>query len=206
MTHGIALRPNSPAIRHGWPLVLIITALQGGGQALVAPFSPVLCTFAGGTAALVALYPLSRWKRYGEPAEGIADRPAMRGDETGDAEDRSPPMGLGMSFVPYVVLSVVALAVLTIQPVNRAFSALSIGLPFPAVTTGYGVANDAADPYSPFAPLTHPGTFLLVTAVVTGAPKSNTFGVSKLASQRWSTAASAAAGSRSSRLLLRPQG
>ncbi|MFA5582360.1 MAG: L-lactate permease, partial [Paracoccaceae bacterium] len=38
-----------------------------------------------------------------------------------------------------------------------------------AVTTGFGLENAARTPYSPFAPLTHPGTFLLVTALATWA-------------------------------------
>ena len=156
-----------PAVRHAWPLVLIITVLQGGGQALVALFNPVLCTFAGGTAALVALYPLSRWRRYAEAPKGITDRPAMHEAGTGNASERQPPMGLGMSFLPYVILSVVALSGLAIEPINNALGAFRIGLPFPAVTTGFGVGNDARNPYSPFAPLTHPGTFLLVTAITT---------------------------------------
>jgi lactate permease len=155
------------AIRHAWPLVLIIAALQGGGQALVARFDPVLCTFAGGAAALLALYPLSRWKRYAEPPEGIAERPAMREDRSNDADDRPAPMGLAMSFLPYIVLSVVAVGVLALEPVKRALGTFSIGLSFPAVATGFGVANAAVNPYSAFSPLTHPGTFLLVTSLVT---------------------------------------
>lgn len=156
-----------PAVRHAWPLVLIIAALQGGGQAIFALVDPVLCTFVGGTAAVLALYPLSRWRRYSEPPQGITERPAMREKELDEADDRPAPMGLAMSFLPYVVLSAAAIGVLAIEPVNKALGAFSIGMPFPAVTTGYGIANEAEEPYSPFAPLTHPGTFLLVTAVVT---------------------------------------
>lgn len=158
-----------PAIRHAWPLVLIIAGLQGGGQALVALVDPVLCTFAGGVAALIALYPLSRWKRYAEPPQGITERPAMRENGPDDAEDRPAPMGLAMSFLPYVVLSIAALGILTVGPINAALGAFSIGMPFPAVTTGLGVATDASAAYSPFSPLTHPGTFLLITAIVTWA-------------------------------------
>lgn len=158
-----------PAVRYAWPLVLIIAVLQGGGQAVAALFSPVLCTFIGATAALVALYPLSRWRRYAEPPKGITERLAMREQGTEGMDDRPAPMGLAMSFLPYVVLSVVALGVLAIEPINRALGAFSIGLSFPAVTTGFGIANEAEDPYSPFSPLTHPGTFLLVTAIVTWA-------------------------------------
>src|SRR5690606_27904305 len=64
-----------PAIRHGWPLVLIISAIQGGGQLVLMFVDPVVSAFLAATAALLALYPLSRWKRYAEPAKGIIERP-----------------------------------------------------------------------------------------------------------------------------------
>src|SRR5690606_22064861 len=121
-----------PAVRHAWPLVLIIAGLQGGGQAVSAPFSPVLCTFVGATLAVLALYPLSRWRRYAEPPQGIVERPAMREATSDDAGDRPAPMSLAMSFLPYVVLSVTAIGVLAIGPVNEALGALSLGMPFPA--------------------------------------------------------------------------
>ncbi len=157
------------AIRHAWPLVLIIASIQGGGQLVLMYLDPVLSAFLAATASLIALYPLSRWKRYAEPAESIKERPAMR-DEGAQGEiehEREAPMGLLMSFVPYVVLTAVALGTLLVQPVEDAFASVRAGMPFPGVQTGYGVTNDAAEPYSPFAPLTHPGTFLLVTSLVT---------------------------------------
>lgn len=156
-----------PAIRHAWPLVLIIAGLQGMGQALFALVDPVLCTFVGGTAALVALYPLSRWRRYGEPAPVMSERPAMREQGSDDADDRPAPMGLAMSFLPYAILSAAALGVLAIEPINRMLGTFKIGMAFPAVTTGFGVTNEATDSYSTFSPLTHPGSFLLVTALIT---------------------------------------
>jgi len=156
-----------PAIRHAWPLVLIISAIQGGGQLVMMLVNPVLSAFLAATVALIAMYPLSHWKRYSEPAEGIEERPAMRDDRSEDMKDREAPMGLGMSFLPYVVLTAVALGALTIGPLEVALGALTVGMPFPAVQTGYGVFNEATEPYSPFAPLTHPGTFLLVTSLVT---------------------------------------
>lgn len=67
-----------PAVRQAWPVVLIISAIQGGGQMIVALYHPALAAFIPATAALIALYPLSRWRRYAEPAEGITVRPAMR--------------------------------------------------------------------------------------------------------------------------------
>lgn len=155
------------AVRHALPLVLIIALIQGGGQAAFALFSPVLATFIPATLALVALYPLSNWKRYDQPAEGIIERPAMQERPKDEAEGAEAPMSLAMSFLPYIVLTVVTLAVLVVPPVNDALGFLRVGMPFPAVSTGLGVVNEATDPYSPFAPLTHPGTFLLITSLVT---------------------------------------
>src|SRR5690606_36310522 len=109
-----------------------------------------LSAFLAATVALVALYPLSRWKRYGEPAEGITERHAMRDDRSNEPEERDAPMGLAMSLLPYIVLTAIAVGVLTIGPLDDLLSRLSLGMSFPAVETGYGVVNEAADPYSPF--------------------------------------------------------
>lgn len=158
---------RGPAIRHAWPLVLIIATIQGGGQMLMTLVDPVLSAFLAATCALVALYPLSRWKRYSEPAEGITERPAMREQATHELEEREAPMGLGMSFLPYIVLIAVALSTLAIPPLKEALGVFTVGMAFPEVSTAFGVTNAAADPYSPFAPLTHPGTFLLITSFVT---------------------------------------
>ncbi len=159
------------AIKHGWPLVLIISAIHGGVQLVMTLVDPVLSAFIASTIALVALYPLSRWKRFSEPAEGIDERPAMREDHATDAladDEGEGQMGMGLAMLPYIVLIVVALGVLMIEPINQALGSITIGMPFPGVETGYGVTNDPTAPYSPFAPLTHPGTFLLITTIVTG--------------------------------------
>lgn len=156
-----------PAITHAWPLILIIAGIQGGGQLLLMYVDPVMSAFLAASAALVALFPLSRWKRYNEPAEGIKERPAMRTDVAARTEDREPTMGLGLSFLPYVVLTVLAIVALAIPQVKAWLEQLQVGMAFPAVSTGYGMETAAADPYSAFAPLTHPGTLLIVATLVT---------------------------------------
>lgn len=76
-------------------------------------------------------------------------------------------MGLVMSFLPYILLTVIALVVLTVRPIAEAFGRLSLGLPFPQVSTGYGVQTAGTPGYSPLALLTHPGAFLVLTAGIT---------------------------------------
>ncbi|QYX56438.1 L-lactate permease [Roseovarius sp. SCSIO 43702] len=160
---------RGPALRHAWPLVLIISAIHGGGQAIITLVDPVLSTFIPATLALLALYPLSRWKRYATMPDTITDRPAMRGERKDEQAETEAPMGFAMSFVPYVLLTVLTIGALVIEPLNRALGAFSVGLPFPEVTTGYGIVREAVAPYSPFSPLTHPGTFLMITAAITWA-------------------------------------
>ncbi|WP_345603714.1 L-lactate permease [Pseudonocardia adelaidensis] len=155
-----------PAVRHAWPLVLILGTILGVGQMLATLFSPELSTFLAAAVALLALYPLSRWRRYRDPITGIPVRPAMSESLTDQQHDEAPIMSLGMSFVPYVVLPVVTLTALLVDPINAQLSRWQLGMSFPEVTTGYGVTNAAVERYAPITVLTHPGTMLLVTTVV----------------------------------------
>jgi lactate permease len=157
---------KGPAVRHAWPLVLILGTILGVGQLLVAFFSPELSTFLAASVALVALYPLSRWKRYGEPVQGIPDRPAMLERQVSEQSEAAPVMSLSMSFLPYVVLTAVTLSVLLIPPLNATLRQFQIGLPFAAVETGFGVHNAAVASYAPITVFTHPGMMLLITSIV----------------------------------------
>jgi lactate permease len=193
------------AVMHAVPLVLIISLVHGGGQLLLTLWDPVLSNFIASSLGLLALYPLSRWQRYSEEAEGIDERPAMRdgGDseeaEGGEeAEEAEPVMGLWMAGMPYMVLTAATIIALVPAPIEERLGQFEVGLPFPTVQTGYGfvVAPEEEDAngeengtpaeqpdedvmpadgiveegeeevYSPFAPFTHPGTFLLLSALV----------------------------------------
>lgn len=154
------------AVRHAWPLVLIISAIQGIGQIIVSLYEPVLAAFIPAAIALVALYPLSRWRRYAEPLQGVPVRPAMESELNRDTVEQQAPMGLLMSFMPYVLLTVLALGTSLIDPIANALKTFTVGLPFPEVSTGFGIVNEAVERYSAMAPLTNPGMSLLVTAAV----------------------------------------
>src|SRR5690606_10765072 len=60
------------------------------------------------------------------------------------------------------VLSILALGIPFIQ---NFLSQLEFGFPFPGVGTGYDYTVEAADAYSPIAPFTHPGFYLLIAAL-----------------------------------------
>jgi len=176
---GIAwLFGRGPAVVHALPLVLIISAIHGGGQLLLTQWNPVLAAFLPASLALVALYPLSRWARYSQEAEGVGDRRAMQESDPQaarqerqeyESSEPEPVMGLAMALMPYGVLAVLTVATLVITPVEDALGQFEVGFPFPAVGTGLGVEEQAQEPYSPFAPLTHPGTFLLLASGIAWA-------------------------------------
>ncbi|WP_409329489.1 L-lactate permease [Trujillonella humicola] len=154
------------AVRLATPMVLIISLIHGGGQLALMPVSPVLSTFVAASVAMVALFPLARWSRYSEPAE-LDERPAMKEDADLTAEEEGEPtMSLLQAAAPYGALTAVAIGLLVIGPVEDFLSRLAVGLPFPEVTTGYGVENEAEQAYQEFEPLVHPGTFLLFAVAV----------------------------------------
>lgn len=153
------------AVGHAAPMIVVISLVHGGGQLAMMPLSPVLSTFVAASLAMLVLYPLSRWSRYGEATQ-MRERPAMEDDaDLTEEEAGEPTMSLGRAAAPYGVLTVLAIGALIIGPLERALARLSVGLPFPEVTTGFGVVNEATDRYQPFQPLTHPGTFLLLAVL-----------------------------------------
>jgi lactate permease len=138
-------------LAHSLPMVAVVTVIHGGGQLVLTLWNPVLSNFLAATAAMIALYPLSRWERYSDEYDGevlvMKGRDADQPEETDDVEEHeerqrsTPPMGLAMAFLPYIVLTLTSVVALVIPPIV-----------------------DAEDPYSPFTPFTHPGFFLLLSA------------------------------------------
>jgi lactate permease len=159
------------AIRHLGPMIALIALIHGGGQLVLALWDPVLSNFLATTAALLALAPLSRWQRYSTDPSSIENRPALdrERERTEDETEPEAVMSLTLAVVPYAVLTALAVGIVAVGPVERALGDFEVGLPFTEVDTGYDVTNEAQDPYNPFAPLTHPGTFLLGAAAVSWA-------------------------------------
>ena len=160
---------RTAAVKLALPLIVVVSLLHGGGQLLLVMWNPILSTFLASTIALGALIPLSRWKRYSDPDDIAGQRmlsDANERDAQEQDDEKEPVMGLGMAFMPYLVLTLISVGTLVVPPVEDALERLEIGMPFPAVTTGYEVEVAEAEPYDPFAPLTHPGTFLLISTLV----------------------------------------
>lgn len=154
------------AVRAGWPLVLIISAIQGVGQFFAVFIDPILAAFLPAAAALLALYPLSHWARYRDPDPTIVERPAMREEAHLDETGPVPPMDVVAAFSPYALLTILAMATSLLEPLRAWLRQVSVGFPFPATDTGMGPAIAATSQYSPLHVFAHPGATITVTALI----------------------------------------
>ena len=155
-------------LREAWPAILVIALLHGGGQLAVALVAPNLAAVVPGALALVATLLLARTVYAGPSA--VRDSPLMRpvaGDSTtAAASQRGRGMPLWLAFGPYLLLTLLIMAVEMVPWIGGALGSIRVGLPFPALQTSHGVTTAATDAYAAFAPLTHPGTWLLVSSLV----------------------------------------
>ncbi|HSJ53224.1 MAG TPA: L-lactate permease [Anaerolineae bacterium] len=167
-------------VREALPAVLIIAAIQGLGQLLLAPLVPTLAAFVPATLSVGAVLLLARTGWYKGPsqvkesqvmeageqeAQGKEERESQAQEAAG-GKGTGEQMPLWMAFAPYIVLIALIVLVLLIPPVTDFLEQFEIGLPFPRLETGMGVVTEAEEAYSAFSPLTHPGTFLLVATIV----------------------------------------
>lgn len=154
-------------LREGWPAVLVISLVQGGGQLLLTPFSTALCNAIPATLALALIPLLARLPRYADATR----RPnALFDDDAAPAAASADSNGLGIhqAMLPYYLLVGIMLPVLLIPAVTETLSAWKTGFDFPETMTGYNFVNKAQTGYSPIAWLTHSGCFLLVAVLLAG--------------------------------------
>lgn len=154
------------AVKKGLPAILLLSALQGGGELLLSQINTTVACFVPACVSLVVILLLGKTRMYREEwfieESGIMDRSPM--ETEGDAP------ASGMSFfqavLPYTLLSVITLAVLMIGPLKEVLGRVSIGFAFPETSTGYGFVNEAVDRFSPLSPFTHASMFLFVSSVI----------------------------------------
>lgn len=156
------------ALRRGLPAILIISLLHGGLLVILLPVLLPVAMLIACAAGLLAALALSRWSFYRQEDVDEPDRIFLK-DQPVRASSESAghiaSMTLPMAFAPYVFLGVIAVLTLTIRPLRAVLETIRVGLPFPETSTGLNVKETAVDAYAAFAPLTHPGTFLLLAAL-----------------------------------------
>ncbi|MFN7151785.1 MAG: L-lactate permease, partial [Microthrixaceae bacterium] len=170
-TSGVAIAwmyGRMAGVRLALPMIAIVAVVHGGGQLLLSRWDPLLAAFVPATLALLALYPLSRWSRYAEPAE-LDDHRMMAAERHSEDEvEPEPVMGTGMAMMPYVVLTVVALGTLVLPPVRDLLEEVELTPQFASVETEFGIITDGDEDPAGLTPLTHPALFLGAGALVAG--------------------------------------
>lgn len=167
-------------VRHGWPAIAVLSGLQGGLTLVLSQWNDVLNGFIAGTAAFVAMFAVAALPRYrghrdtgGRIFEPEADaaqadyRAAAKiqgGGAPGSGSSTAATMSVHAAVSPYYALLAITFAILLIDPIKTAFSALSVSISFPQTSTGLGFVRDAGA--ASFTPLTHAGTFLLLSALI----------------------------------------
>ncbi len=154
------------AIKNGFAAVIILSLVQGGGELLLVFVNTTIANFLPACISLVVILLLGRTKLYNKEWK-IEDSGIMdRSGNASDTEKAPENMSLFQAFVPYVILTAMALVVLLVTPINNVLSGISFGFAFPETSTGYGVVNAASESYSPLAPFTHASMFLLLASVI----------------------------------------
>ncbi|MGI6209124.1 MAG: L-lactate permease [Anaerolineae bacterium] len=175
-------------LRRGLPAVLAISLVQGGLQLALLQVEPTIACFVACGAGLGVTFALNRWSFYRQEDEDepnlifverrrdISMPPGRAGSQTYWPRTTEPMraarrlgarrISLKLTFVPYIILAVLTLGALAIPPVHDRLAQVGFGPPFPGSETGYGVIREAEAPYSPLEPLVHPGTFLLLSALI----------------------------------------
>lgn len=158
-------------IKEALPAVLIISAIHGLGQLALVTFVPTVANFLPATLAVGAVLWLAQTDWYKGPSEVKESRVMQPGEQESQGRDvqeaarqQEGGMPIWQAFISYIVLVALILIVLLIPPINNALSTFQVGLPFPDLETEMGVQTEGAEAYSAFSPLTHPGTFLLISA------------------------------------------
>ena len=178
----------------GLPVVIVMSLLQGGLTLGLSQWNDTLNGFIASSVAFVSIFVLGRLKRYrdpkpatshifteerrkadakaqtaapaggGQPTQAVAIKINEDGSATLASGKGAREMSLQQAFIPYFALLIVTFGVLLIPPVKAALGTWSFGLSFPETVTQLGFVRPASVTH--FAPLTHAGTFLLISAIV----------------------------------------
>lgn len=154
------------ALKKGLPAILVVSLIHGGGQLLLSQFNQTLACFVPACIALVTCLVLGRTKLYNQPWS-IEESKIMKRDASSVQEDDYPKdMSMHQAFLPYYTLTAITLVILLVSPIKNFLGQFTLGFSFPEMSTGYGYVNAAVEKFSPLAPLTHAGMFLLVSSAI----------------------------------------
>ncbi|WP_334236068.1 L-lactate permease [Mannheimia indoligenes] len=153
------------ALKKGLLATVIIATIQGGGELILSQVNTTISAFIPACLSILAIVFISKMSMYKDNWR-VEDSPIMDRTKTTESSEELPNMNLLQAFIPYIVLSVMTLAILVITPVNQFLSQFKFGFAFPETVTGYGFVNKAYSSYSPIAIFTHASMFLFVSSII----------------------------------------
>ncbi|MBQ6857637.1 MAG: L-lactate permease, partial [Lachnospiraceae bacterium] len=152
-------------LKKGLPAVLVLSALQGGGELVMTQFNTTVACFIPACLSLFGILFLGKTGLYRDPWSLEDSRIMERKDLAVEEEKESSGMSLMQAILPYIILSVITLVVLMVEPVKNLLGTFKLSFAFPETVTGYGFVNEAVDQFSPLSPFTHASMFLLVSSL-----------------------------------------
>lgn len=153
------------ALKKGLVATLNIATIQGGGELVLSQVNTTISAFIPACLSILAIVFISKMSMYKDPWR-VEDSPIMDRTKTTETEEALPNMNLLQAFIPYIVLSVMTLAILVITPINQFLSQFKFGFAFPETVTGYGFVNKAYESYSPITIFTHASMFLFASSII----------------------------------------
>ncbi len=154
-------------IKKGFPAILIISLIQGGGEIILSQYNTTVACFLPTVFCFAALYFLNRLPVYNQPW-ALQNSTIMDRNKTVSVKN-DKLITLSEAAMPYIVLTVLAILCLLVKPIHDFLSGWEIGFTFKETVTGYGFTNEAVIKYSPMKPLVHAGTFLFISSIVSGS-------------------------------------
>lgn len=151
------------ALRHMAPVLLAVSAIQGGGQLLTGLLHPTVAAFLPTTAALLFASACLKTGRY--TALWRLDSPMMTPEREAAPEDFRPGQA-ALALFPFAVLALASVALFLIPPVNHFLGRAALSLSMPETVTAHGFYNPAQPRYGVLRPFTHAGFVLLVTVIL----------------------------------------
>lgn len=153
------------AIAKGFIAVVITALIQGGGELILSQINTTLANFIPACISMVAILLIGKMKMYRDEW-AVHESPIMNRDFSGADEESAPEgMSLIQAFIPYIMLSIITLAVLLIEPLNKFLGSFSFGFSFPETQTAYGVVNKASAKYAALSLFTHASMFLFLSSI-----------------------------------------
>lgn len=154
------------ALKKGLPAVAVLSVIQGGGEVLMSQINTTVACFVPACLSLGVILILGKSRLYRKSWQ-LDESRIMDRSLSGRADsDEKPDMSLLQAIFPYILLSLITLAVLAITPLKKFLGQVSIGFAFPETVTGYGFVNEASGCYSPLSPFTHASMFLLLSSLI----------------------------------------